>query len=256
MIFYFSGTGNSLYAATALQDDTDECLINITEAVRKKQFQYNLSAEDKIGFVFPVYFYGLPSIVSWFISKLKFTGEEPEYVYAVITCGSKIGGADRLLEDRLERIDCRLDAVYPVEMPDNYVVMFDVPSEQKQAEMLQAAETKLKKIKASIASCSYDGYHSNSAMKLLSNATYSLYRNGRKTYKFWVDERCIGCGACAKRCASNAIEMVNGKPTWVKDQCIFCMGCTNRCSAIQYGNGTVKRGRYVHPILQKKKVCH
>lgn len=253
MIFYFSGTGNSMYAATELQKDTGEKLINIAEAVKQKQFQYSITSGEKLGFVFPVYFYGLPSIVSWFISKLKLTGDEPEYVYGVITCGSKIGGADQLLEEKLEKIGSRLDAVYPLKMPDNYIVMFDVPDEAKQEEILRAADIHLKSIKSSIASCAYDGYCSNLGIRLLTNLSYAAYKKSRKTKKFWTDDRCIGCGACANRCANNAIRMVDGKPTWIKDRCIFCLGCTNRCGAIQYGKSTVKRGRYVHPILKKPK---
>lgn len=41
--------------------------------------------DESVGFVFPVYFYTVPSIVMEFVAKLKLG--DVKYVYAVITCG-------------------------------------------------------------------------------------------------------------------------------------------------------------------------
>lgn len=253
MIFYFTGTGNSLYAAQKLQESSQEKLVDIGETVRSRKFTYETAPGEKVGFVFPVYFWGLPNIVSWFIKKLELTGSEPEYTYALLTCGNSVGGADQMLRRELETAGYRLDTVFTLKMPDNYVLMLDIPSEEEQKSILDAAEIELEKIKEAVNSCSPEGYTSGIREKLLSTAAYSLYRHGRKTAKFYTDDRCVGCGACAKRCPCNAIAMVDGKPIWVKDRCIHCLACTNRCSAIQYGKGTVERERYVHPILKKNK---
>ena len=59
MIFYFTGTGNSLYAARKLADEGEQ-IVSIVEALRSKAFHYTLSERDKLGFVFPVYFYRCP----------------------------------------------------------------------------------------------------------------------------------------------------------------------------------------------------
>ena len=56
MIFYFTGTGNSLYAAQKLADGGEE-IVSIVEALRSKTFHYTLKEGEKLGFVFPVYFY-------------------------------------------------------------------------------------------------------------------------------------------------------------------------------------------------------
>ena len=55
MIFYFTGTGNSLFAAKALADEGEE-IISIIDALHSKAFQYTLADNEKLGFVFPVYF--------------------------------------------------------------------------------------------------------------------------------------------------------------------------------------------------------
>ena len=59
MIFYFTGTGNSLYAAQKLSDEGEQ-IVSMVDALRSKAFHYTLSEGEKLGFVFPVYFYRCP----------------------------------------------------------------------------------------------------------------------------------------------------------------------------------------------------
>ena len=59
MIFYFTGTGNSLYAARKLADEGEQ-IVSIVEALRSKAFHYTLSEGEKLGFAFPAYFYRCP----------------------------------------------------------------------------------------------------------------------------------------------------------------------------------------------------
>ena len=56
MIFYFTGTGNSLFAARTLAHDGED-VISMIDAVRGKAFRYTLKENEPLGFVFPVYFY-------------------------------------------------------------------------------------------------------------------------------------------------------------------------------------------------------
>lgn len=256
MIFYFTGTGNSFYAAQQVQKATKETLIDIGSTVKSRQFTYEIQPGERVGFVFPVYFYGIPNIVTWFIKKLVLTGYNPDYVYALITCGGSIGGSDQMLREELDKVGLELNAVFSLKMPDNYVIMYDVPNEEKQTSILEAADKELPLICESIVNCSLNGYVSSLKDRMMTRVLYPFYIHGRSTKKFWVDDQCIGCGACASRCACNAIQMTDGHPTWVKDRCIHCLGCTNRCGAIQYGKNTVKRGRYKHPVFAKKKSGH
>ncbi|MDY5082979.1 MAG: EFR1 family ferrodoxin, partial [Candidatus Limivicinus sp.] len=76
----------------------------------------------------------------------------------------------------------------------------------------------------------------------------------RRTKNLHVENACIGCGLCARKCPVQAIEMKNKTPVWVKDKCVMCLGCLHRCPkfAIQYGNGkaTKKHGQYVNPHVK------
>ena len=69
MIFYFTGTGNSLYAAQKLADEGEK-IISIVDALRSKAFHYTLNAGEKLGFVFPVYFYTVSDPVLELVRKL------------------------------------------------------------------------------------------------------------------------------------------------------------------------------------------
>ena len=57
MIFCFSGTGNSLYAAERLRKALDDDLIDIPDALRRDDLTYQVKEAEKVGFVFPVYFF-------------------------------------------------------------------------------------------------------------------------------------------------------------------------------------------------------
>lgn len=73
MIFYFSGTGNSEHAARALLQENEQ-LISIANAANSETFTFSPAEGENVGFVFPVYFYGLPDTVRRFVKKTKYSG--------------------------------------------------------------------------------------------------------------------------------------------------------------------------------------
>lgn len=256
MIFYFSGTGNSLFAAKYISENIqDEVLIDMAQAVREENYFYFLKPEETCGFVFPVYYGGMPSVVAQFVKNLRLTSDEVPYVYALVTYGGKAGGSLQSLQAALDRRYINLTATFGVQMPDNYVVMYNPSTPDKTKVVLVDAEDELEKIVKQIQNRENPGVPHTPVDTVVTTGMQIAYRMMRKTASFSVDDNCIGCGLCEKICPVDAIEMVDYKPVWVKSECVHCVGCINRCPVqnIQYGTKTKKRGRYVHPILKPKE---
>lgn len=259
MIFYFTGTGNSLYAAQRLGTVFGENLVNITEAVKRDECSYELEPGEMAGFVFPVYFYGIPVIVDDFIRKLSLHGRGEPYIYAVLTCGGSILGADRMFFNKLGRRGYKVAGSFSLVMPDNYLLLYSPAPLNQQNRILTAADERLEQIGEFIRDRNGKAVSSGVLAGAGSRFMYLFYRYGRRTKKFYADSDCTGCGLCEIICPVRAIELKEGKgmkkPEWTKERCVHCLACINRCpaAAIQYGRGTGKRRRYMNPILRRNK---
>ena len=90
MLIYFSGTGNCLCAANTLALP-DEPVVSL-----KQPGGVAISpAAERVGFVFPVYWYGLPSVCAQAISRLDLPREA--YIFACFTYNSGVGAAAKEL---------------------------------------------------------------------------------------------------------------------------------------------------------------
>ena len=252
MIFYFSGTGNSLYVAQKLHEADGEELIDMASALKEKRFKYEVAEGEKIGIVFPVYFYGLPTIVAEFIGQLIIESSANPFIYTVITCGGSIGSADKMLANLLKQNNLELNSAFSVEMPSNYVIMYDVPDNEKQNITLDSAEKQIEKIVEFLESDKKGDFVSNRGLSILTPLAYRIYGIYRKTKKFYATDACTSCGLCEEICPSKTIQLSSGKPEWINEKCSHCSACINRCptKAIQYGNATKKRGRYINPNVE------
>ena len=67
MIFYFSGTGNSAWVAERMAEALQDRTVAIAEASVQER-TYALRADERLGFVFPVYAWGPPKLVQLYKS--------------------------------------------------------------------------------------------------------------------------------------------------------------------------------------------
>ena len=246
MIFYFTGTGNSLFAAKTLAREGEE-VISMIDAVRGRAFHYTLKEHEPLGFVFPVYFYTVSDPVLDLVRNL--TVENASFVYAVIPCGASIGTAGGFLKSELKKRGLDLQRVDALVVPDGALIFYDIDSPEKMEKTLEAAKSRLVSIRQAIERCEGNVIKGS---PMLGKAGLAAYHVCMSTKPFHADGKCIGCGTCASVCPAGAISMVDGRPAWTKNKCLKCCGCINRCpvSAIQYGKRTVNRGRYVNPVLK------
>lgn len=252
MIFYFSGTGNSLYVAQRLHEVDGGELIDMASALNEKYFKYSIADGEKIGFVFPVYFSGLPTFVNEFMDKLSIESDTDPFAYTVITCGGSIGKADKMIADKLKQKNLHLNSAFSIKMPSNYVIMYDVSSNEEQDLTLRSAESQIDEIIKILEVNKEVNSSDHGPLAPISPLLYRLYGFYRKTKKFYANDACTGCSLCEEICPSKTIQLSSGKPEWINDKCSHCSACINRCPtrAIQYGNATKKRGRYINPSVE------
>ncbi|TFG01422.1 MAG: 4Fe-4S ferredoxin [Promethearchaeota archaeon] len=253
-IYYFSGTGNSLYIAKKLAENLDDCeLIPVAKAWKEDDLT---SKSEKIGLVFPLYYYGLPAIVYDFLDK--FDLNSTEYIYAIVTSGAGGSGAAlSQVKKLLKKQSKTLNAGFSIKMPANYIPLYDVPSEEKRLNTFEKSEEKLDKcleiIKAE------ENKIKREPAKLIGKVANLYFRKkvNRKDKKLFADEKCNSCEICEKICPVNNINMVDGKPQW-QHHCQLCLACLHFCpqEAIQYGKRTSKRRRYHHPQIKINEIIN
>ncbi len=256
MIFYFTGTGNSYHVAKEMALITKEKLVNMGSPMEFKKDEYELQPGERIGFVFPVYYWGMPTVVEEFINKLSLIQTKDHYVYAILTCGATVGTTINQLNRRLKKKKLKLNSGYSVVCPDNYVILYDVVGKEERKRQLKDMDLALNKVKKDVENRISDVFivKRGAAPHLLSSVLHFYYKRNRRTSRFYATEACVNCGLCEKICPVNSITLSDGMPQWGKE-CTQCLGCINRCptKAIQYGKKTEKRGRYIHPDLLPKK---
>lgn len=254
MIFYFSATGNSKYVAERIAAATDDHVVFLRDVIRSRCYQFDVSQEKRIGFVTPTYYYGLPSILNFFLEKLHLTGYTDQYVYIVLTCGGSTGDAAGQLGKLLKKKGITLSAQFGVPMVDNYIPLSRIVDRETIEQKLDEAEEYIDEARRAIRAKGIGDYNrcQGAAPGAKTATAYPVYAHGRSTKPFVVTEACISCGLCQEICPCGAITLTEGRPAWTKPQCVRCLGCLHRCpvEAIHWKKGSEAQGRYYNPRVE------
>jgi len=251
ILYYFTGTGNSLAAAKQIATALGETELVPIASLQDTPGNIKPAAE-RIGIVAPVYFCGLPLMVAEFARRLDLPAAE--YLFCVMTHGgggesAALRQLDGIIRDRRGR---GLDAGFGVAMPGNYILMYEPVASEKQREILQNADSVIADIAGAVARCEKRSLPSSLINRVLYSLAYPYFRShvreGDK--KFTVSEKCTACGTCVAICPSNNIELVNDRPVF-QHNCELCCGCIHSCpvQAIQAGPKTESWGRYRNPDI-------
>jgi hypothetical protein len=88
VLYYFTGTGNSLAVAEGLSRKLGDCELVPIASLAVGSGPVVPSA-DRVGIVTPIYFFGLPSLVLLFAGRLDI--RKVKYIFAVVTMGGSGG---------------------------------------------------------------------------------------------------------------------------------------------------------------------
>ncbi|MDM8145699.1 EFR1 family ferrodoxin [Bacteroides eggerthii] len=257
MIFYFSGTGNSLYAARHLAKATQDRLISIPEEMSDPAFskEYALSTDERIGFVFPIHSWGPPEIVLRFIRRIRFANYQNHYCFFVATCGDDMGCTQQILKQALSGIHINLHAGFSLIMPNTYIALpgFDVDSPEVQKRKLEDAVPELERMESDVCrKTNTFRLHPGGMPRLKSYLILPLFRKFLINDKYFqTTDQCIACGKCAQICPTNNIRIENKRPVW-QGHCTACLACYHVCpQRAVYFFAKKNKGQYLHPDLLK-----
>ncbi|MBR5534878.1 MAG: EFR1 family ferrodoxin [Ruminiclostridium sp.] len=244
MIVYFSGTGNSRYAAALLADRLGDEILDAGTLIKEKK-KAELTSEKPWVFVAPTYAWQLPRVFSDLLRNGLFEGSKDAYF--VMTCGADIGSPEKELSALCQVKGFAFRGVLEVVMPENYITLFDAPGQEEAARIIAAARPVLEEGARLIGGGeSFPERSTGFADKLKSGLINEMfYPVFVKAKAFHVTKDCNGCGLCEKLCPLNNIELEGKEPLW-GSRCTQCMACICGCprEAIEYGRRSKGKVRY------------
>ena len=246
LVIYFSGTGNSRYAAQAIAGHLRDTLFCANDCI-KRNIKADCTSDTPFIFVAPTYAWQIPRIFSDFIKNGRFTGNKKAYF--IMSCGDDMGRPELFLEKLCADKNFYIMGVAAVVMPENYVALFDVTETSEADRLICLADNILKELAHEIARAipfSREKYNlwGNIKSRVMNPLFYAIFV---KAKGFWISEKCIGCGLCEISCPLNNIKLIDGKPIY-GNECTHCMACICGCPtvAIEYKGRTAGKARYLN----------
>ena len=244
MVFYFTGTGNSGYAARRIADGLGEPLLCLNDRIKAGDTA-PVETGERLVIVTPTYAWRIPRIVEDWLLHTELTGAKRAWF--VMTCGSEIGDADRYNRRLCQAKSLAFMGTAQIVMPENYIAMFNAPQVEEARQIVARAEPDIDNVIATVRDDRafppsrrrlYDRFMSGPVNPIF----YSCFV---KANAFTVGNACTGCGQCVRRCPTNNITLQNGKPVWGQN-CTHCMACICYCpaEAIEYGKKSLGKPRY------------
>ncbi len=251
-IYYFSGTGNSLKIARDIAEKLEECeLVPIAKVWQQDQLA---STSEKVGFIFPLYYFGLPKIVYDFTNNIELA--KSNYFFAVVTRAGNADGAPlQQLNNILETKTKKLNAGFFIRMPSNFIIGYNTDSETVQNEFFENAISQVEKI-TNIIKENGESFQKETNISERMNKKFrdKVYANDKS---FYANENCNNCGMCESVCPVNNIVLIESLPQW-QHKCQQCLACINYCpeEAIQFGTKSLETGRYHHPEITVQDITN
>jgi ferredoxin len=253
IIFVFTGTGNSLWAAKEIAKGLNNCELKSMGSDKN----YSLpDGYDAVGFVYPTYAGGVPKRVKDFISRLDLQNNKDAYFFAVATCGRIARAQNTITQLRhfLKRKGIILNYGERLDMFSNYVVGYEM-RDTVQEEARQSA-VDIKPMIESIKNHRTNKGNTVPTLRQFESLGF-MHIVPKMDKNFNISDACVKCGICKKVCPVNNISVdAESKPCFMH-HCEHCLACIQNCptKAINYKDKTQNRKRYIHPDISWKELA-
>lgn len=225
MLFYFSATGNCMYASQQLESN----IKSIPQVLKEESLVFE---DETIGIVTPVYAGEMPHIVRRFIEKATF---KTNYFYVISTFGMNDSVASMWASDFCKAQGIDVHYANTLQMVDNYLPSFDMNEQKamdkKIPEQLSTIKEDIKNRKHYIKQPTEDGIEKYNMVQVRFKEHPEL-NNGEQ---IMMTDKCIGCGICTRVCPLGNIKLVDGKAVKINKECEFCLACVHSCPSKAIG---------------------
>lgn len=225
IIFYFTGTGNCLYAARQLAGEHAE-LLSIPQLMKQGRYEFEA---DEIGIVYPIYGHMPPYMVRQFIRKAKL---KAGYKFAVLTYGARKCDAVEIWNDISRKAGNGFDYINTLIMVDNWLPNFDM---NEQIKMDKHIPENLQKIAADLAErkrwhepVTEEERQMHRGFMAMSGLDPEVGFLMKSEKCFAVTDACIGCGACVSVCPRGNYKL-GSQGVKMQGDCEFCFACIQNC---------------------------
>ncbi len=251
MILYFSGTGNSRYAARLIASVTGDTVLSLNDRMRNLRLRMcsgdtaPVCSDTPLVFVCPVYAWRIPRVVESLIKATAFSGCNKAYF--VLTCGDSVGDAARYAKRLCDKKGLVFMGLAAVVMPENYIAIYHAPDKEEADAIIARANPVLTALAHTIKEqkpLPHSRITANDRFKsAITNRVFYPFVVSAKG--FMVTDACISCAKCEALCPLNNITLREGKPVWGSD-CTHCMACICACptETIEYKKNTKGKVRY------------
>ncbi len=227
---YFSGTGNSKYAAELFCKEYDgEAL---TYSIEDHAAIVAIKRAELILLAYPVQFSTVPKIMRDYIADHKDLWANKK-VFVIATMGLFSGDGAGILGRLLKSCGADVIGGLHLKMPDCIADVSALKRPLKRnRELVREAEKKIRKSVKRLR----EGYPTKEGIGPLyriagffGQRLYFGHKTKRYSSKLKIDkEKCIGCGKCEKLCPMKNITVLEQKAV-SGSQCTMCYRCINKC---------------------------
>lgn len=246
-LYYFSSTGNSLKLSLDISSHFPKSVI------------YKISTTPItsppnatiIGFIFPVYMGGIPSIMEKFLQNFPF--KKDVYYFSIGTYYTYKGCAMSIVNKILVNNGVSLSYYNYLPSVGNCLMKYEV-SAAKRIKIVNKGTIYTSQIindlKNNVLKRSPKHYY---LLEIVHKSLFNVYFH-KVHKKFTLENHCTSCSICQKVCPVNNISLKEGKPQW-GTECEACHACVHWCPQNAINIGKSKgRLQYQNPAIKRAQL--